>query len=131
MNQDQVSFLPEVLVDSIDDNKKQSFMNDNKLIKIEFTVSACTTDDEYGCRSLDDDDIDYGASVTSPTDNISQDELEIIENYINHNSKINCYDGKYPDISLLGVLEEYDSDIWQNDNVGCASLNGYVWVWII
>lgn len=128
MSSYKVNFLPCEIIDALDINKRQELIDDNKLLEINFTVSAWTKHASYGPREFDD----YDAEIISSTWDLSVDVKETIKSYIINNSNVGCDDGKQPDISLSGMLKECgEIDIDYDRFVGFASLNGYVWVWIL
>lgn len=129
MNKPKVSFLPEEIINEINDDRIQELVNENKLIQIEFNASANTKSREYRCRKLDYNSINM--MITSNIDEVSDDVEEAIKNYINVNLHFGCSDGKYPDIELSGLLKQngitYDSEY----NMGYVSLSGHVWAYIL
>jgi len=121
-----ISFLPSDLVKVFETcDKLQHLQDENRLIKVEFRISARTNDKDYRCRKLDD----YDIHILTTHSTIDGSVKSKIEDYLLFNSNITCTNGKYPDISISGVLQEYYTDTTDDRNRELATLDGYVWIW--
>src|SRR5690242_9908137 len=94
-------FLPNAIVNILIPIERDLLERQHSLIKVNFTISASTSLDEYKCRKIDWNSINT---------NINNDDQDIIK-YINENRTFTCPNGKYPHIEFEKCLEYIDSNV--------------------
>ena len=125
-NNNTVFFLPSEIVGLLDADKIEELQDSNKLIQVEFHIYAETDEEEYRCRSLDSQEMNISTDLSKLDYSLKGK----ITDYIECNFSASCLTGKYPDIELRGALVETNSDYDSDRNMGSASVDGYVWVFM-